>query len=418
MNSHVDSESGYCRALHVRNMGSIVFVDVSFHMDRIQAVFTFGETENFEKIQKIAVGDLMFIEGKIGLTKTSQRSVFVSRVSDIRKNVSGLGHQQIRSQHERFRNRHVDIGLHTESMVFWRTYSQILSTLRKTLGNNGFMEFETGVLQENRDAGLASAFVTKRKSGGEYFLSLTSELKLKRLLAGGFERVYELGQSFRNEGSNKEHLPEFSLLEAYAIGWSAEQLMGLIEQIVRGTARLSDLEKFQSDHWDTFGRVEFSEFWRTVTREEEISLRVLCAKFPETFKSTMPEFTWIYKFICKYVAPTFENPTFIIHIPIGFSPFAKMYSEDHRFMEGGVLVADKLHMATFSEDNNDYEEIRKSLEKQSAISGVPINEPFLDVLKFGIPPSAGLGLGINRLLMAFLGSLPRDARETSLYPVS
>jgi lysyl-tRNA synthetase class 2 len=418
MNSHVDSESGYCRALHIRDMGSIVFVDVTFHMDKIQAVFTYGETVNFEKIQKVAVGDLMFIEGKIGLTKTGQKSVFVSRVSDVKKNVSGLAHQQIQSQHERFSNRHADIGLHPESMVFWKTYSQILSTLRKTLGSNGFMEFETGVLQDNRDAGLASAFVTKRKGGGEYFLSLTSELKLKRLLAGGFERVYELGQSFRNEGSNKEHLPEFSLLEAYAIEWSAEQLMGLIEQIARETACLSGLEKFRSGYRNNFSRVEFYEFWRMVTGKEEVSLAVLCEKFPEVFKSKMPEFTWIYKFICKYVAPTFERPTFVTHIPIGFSPFAKVHNEDHRFMEGGVYVADRLHVATFSEDNNDYEEIKASLEKQNAISGVAINEPFLDVLKFGIPPSAGLGLGINRLLMTFLGSLPRDARETSLYPVT
>ncbi len=178
------------------------------------------------------------------------------------------------------------------------------------------------------------------------------------------------------------------------------------------------LPKLASVYNAPFARLEFPEFWKKTTGETEISLDVLCKKFSGIFKPNMPEFTWIYKFICKYVVPSFESPTFLTHIPIGFSPFAKMSPEDKRLMDGGIFVADKLHIATFSSDNNDYEEIRKSLEHQQAAFGIPVNYEFLEVLKFGIPPSAGFGLGINRVLMPLLGSLPRDVRETCLYPVS
>ena len=410
-------EFGYCRTLHIRNMGYLIFIDVLLHMNKIQLILNQSSTINFEKAKRISIGDLILIEGFLGLSQTGEKSIYVSRVLEIKKNISNISYQEVYSQSNRFKNRHIDIALNPKSRQFWNIYPKVIYALRTELANNGFMEFNTGVLQENRDAGLSSIFTTKRKNGREYFLSLTSELKLKRLLASGFELVYEIGQSFRNEGSNKEHSPEFSLLEAYAIGWSSNQLMDLIEQLVRKSVNSSGLEKLYSTYNVSYDRIEFTEIWQNVTKVDDICLKVLCEKFPNSFQENMPEFTWIYKFICKYITAMFVKPVFVKHIPIGFSPFAKKYSIDNRLMEGGIFITNNLHIATFSEDNNDYDEIKDSLEKQFLINKIPINTSFLDVLKFGIPPSAGLGLGLNRLLMLFLDELPKSVRETFLYPI-
>ena len=288
MKNHPTTERGYCRVLRMRDMGKIVFIDVILHKSKEQLVFKNDVSNGFEKVKMVSIGDLIYVEGTHGQTKTGERSVFVSCISEVKKNTSGLGYEQIRSQRDRFLNRHVDIGLHEESLSFWKTHSQILYSLRKILHNNGFMEFNSGILQKTKDAGLASSFITERKNRNKYFLSMTSELKLKRLIAGGFEHVYEIGESFRNEGVNKDHLPEFTLLEAYAAEWSSEQVMELIEQIMREASLSSNSEELSSIYADPFNKIEFAKFWKDTTNENEISLRVLCEKFPEVFNICRP----------------------------------------------------------------------------------------------------------------------------------
>jgi lysyl-tRNA synthetase class 2 len=408
--------SGFARVHAMRDMGKIVFADCVLNQEKIQLVIEARMLSGNQDAIKLSRGDLVEIEGTIGATKTNERSVFVSRIKNIIKNQSGLVALPLDNQPLRFSNRHADLALNLPSFSFWKRSSRMLTFMREHLAMNDFMEFNTGVLQEQWDGGLANAFTTNcRANNKPYFLSLTSELKLKRLIAGGFPKVYEIAQSFRNEGMSRDHMPEFSLLEVYGVGSDTDDITKLLEGLV-STVRCHLLS--DSPHIaDTFPRLEFSALWEQYVGEVALSLDALCRKFPEQFKPKMPEFTWIYKFLNKFVFPAIHEPSFIMHLPKGFSPFAKTWDNDTRFMQGGALAIDGLHIATFSADENDYGTIRDALANQQETCDVPVNQGFLEVLKFGLPPIVGVGLGINRLAMTLLGELPKKARETSLYPL-
>lgn len=396
-------------------MGKIVFADSILLEKKIQLVFKKDTFSDFEKVIALSYGDLIYISGTKGVTHSGEISLFVESMVEIAKNRSKVTRQQMIKQRARFQNRHIDLALNRESFDFWKRTSLVMSNLRNAMSVNGFSEFNTGILQTTRDAGLASAFTTKCYATGKtYALSMTCELKLKRLIAGGFSRVYEIAQSFRNEGLDKNHMPEFSLMEAYATSWTSTQVSDLLEKIVKSSLS-NNID--QNNKQTQFKRITFTDIWKEIVGGEHISIDILSEKFPTLFKPGMPEFTWVYKFICKFVAPGLQEGTFVTELPHGFSPFSNRLETNEQLMDGGILVVDGLHIATYSSDNNDYETVRETLIRQSGECGVRPNEEFLEVLKFGLPPTAGFGLGVNRLLMLVLDKLPRDARETCLYPL-
>jgi lysyl-tRNA synthetase class 2 len=317
----------------------------------------------------------------------------------------------------RGKNRALDLISNDNSYQFFSLLSEAIRTIRNLLSQAGFNEFPTGLLQSNFGGGLASAFVTKCNANGrQYALSLTSELKLKKLIAGGFNRVYEITQSFRNEGIDGEHFPEFTALEAYLVGDSLDQLYQFLEEIFRkllatdtsGTLRnVVDSDNVQLNH------LTFVEAMDIACSVRNPTLSSLVSSNSELFDEEMHGFTWVYKCITKIIAPHFIVPTLISEVPHEFNPFCKIVENS---TQQSVLVAGGLHIATLSVDEHDLEKVLPQLTNQAEETGISINQELLELYKIGLPPITGIGVGINRLAMLFLPLEKRRIRNSILFP--
>ncbi len=248
-------------------------------------------------------------------------------------------------------------------------------------------------------------------------------------MIAGFEKIFEISQSFRNEGIDAIHSPEFSLLEFYAVQQDYKKMMTLVEEMVRdvvqennGTKNVECCDKMGVktvvSYEDQFRRVSFSDAFEIYVGDySECALPKMIEKFPEMFYEGMTTFTWLMKVIEKFFVPNIVNPTFLVDLPSEMSPFAKLPFGDN-VTERAFFIAQRLFIADIYSDENDGDKIRKTLEQQSNEAGIPIKGDYLQqVLSFGLVKTAGVGLGMNRLFMLFLNKLPKNIKETILYPM-
>jgi lysyl-tRNA synthetase class 2 len=305
--------------------------------------------------------------------------------------------------------------------------SKALQVIRGVLYDRSFHEFITGVLQENFEAGQAQAFITKcRANDKNYHLSLTSELKLKRLLVAGFEKVFEISQSFRNEGIDSIHSPEFSMLEVYQSQSDVYQMLDLLEDIVCQVVEASEGDKFLSycqngktehvNYKKPFKRLTFKQAFSSVIGPYDwCNLERMVEIYPESFSLDMTRFTWLMKVIEKFIVPTIKEPTFLTELPIGMSPFVK--NKNQEVSERAFLISQQTFLADIYTDENDALVLSQLLKEQSEALGANLNSEYLEIIKMGLPQTAGIGLGLNRLFMLMLGNLPSNIKETILYPI-
>jgi len=288
------------------------------------------------------------------------------------------------------------------------------------------------VLQKFFEAGLAQPFITKCNANDtEYHLTLTSEVKLKKLLIAGYDRVFEILQSFRNEGISPMHSPEFSLLEIYGAGSDHAEMMTLLEEMIR-SAVITDFPDLLSPvDREEEGRIvmDFNAPYKRITfyeacaelldiPESECDLPHLIEKFPDSFTEGMHRFTWVFKLINKYLGKYLTNPTFITRIPSGISPFVRTNKEDDRVSDRAVLVMNGMDIADVYCDENDKSLVKQAMIRQSEFTGRTHNRDYLELLDYGLPRTASVGLGLNRLFLAFRKNLPGNIKETMLYPIT
>lgn len=422
--------SGYARLLSKRNMGNICFCHVRFQEDQIQIVLRNG-LDNYRELVGLPLGSLLHLVGNKIVTKTGMPSlevidaqamfVYGGNMPDKRHGLTSA---------LRYRKRVEDLTTNPEAFLFAKKMSHALSVIRMLLYEKGFHEFITGVLQETFEAGQANSFETHCLANDKtLFLSLTSELKLRRLIVSGFDKVFEIAQSFRNEGIDALHSPEFTMLEVYAVDADYRQMMNLLEELVSRVVRECEGDEaivFIDDNGDgkrvcynqAFVRLPFRQaFEGMVGNWEMCDLGVLSETYPELFNTSMTRFTWLMKVIEKLMVPRIINPTFLTELPIGMSPFVKN-NQDGMTSERAFLIAQGLFLADIYSDENDVSKLSDALERQSGEAGNEVNREYLEVMNMGVPPkTAGIGMGLNRLLMLLLGSLPRNIKETILYPI-
>lgn len=417
---------GYARVFKKRYFGAISFWKVRFQEEEVQLFIQKKVIENFSETKKIALGSLIFFEGEKMVTKTGEPSIAVSLIrvehdghSTLQDKLSGVNHIS------RSGNRVLDMTTNKQLFDYLLLLSELLGRIRKFLIKNEFKEFITGTLQEYFEGGRAEPFQTQCKTNGKtLYLSLTSELKLKRLMVAGFEKVYEISQSFRNEGIDRKHLPEFTLLELYAVNQNYKDMMNLLEkmmsEILFGAVDEFFIANKNSavDFRMPFVRKTFDEACLEFLgiREEYCTIEWLAEKFPTVFSIKMDEFTWMDKLVNKFFTPNFIKPTFLVDVPSGISPFAKKHSQNNRLSESAFFIAMGVNIATISTDENDVEKISALLFEQSKKTGKPVNRDYLNVLEFGLPPTAGIGFGLNRFFM-LLQEGEKSARETCPLPI-
>lgn len=419
--------SGYGRLLKKRCLGRVSFWHVRHDQKIVQLILTKSETPEYEAIKKTSTGSCIWFKGETALSESGEFSIKCSEVKiealcahHLPSQYSGV------SQGKRYENQLLGLLSEPQSFELFRRISKTNQEIRKFLWAEGFTEFNTGVLHKGRDAGSANPFITTCiANNSELTLCLTSELKLRRLQIAGFENVFEILQSFRNEGIDSMHSPEFSLLEICKMGVHCEDMMILLENLlqqiafsVHGSTRIETAEG-QIDMRTPFQRISFFEACQKYLgiNEEECTLEIFSERYPEYFSSDMKKFTWVFKVINKLIAPFCSEPTYITQIPSGISPLVKTHSADSRVSDRAALLIQGIDVADVYTDANDPDIVEASMVEQYENDSVPINHEYIETLRYGMPISGSIGMGLNRLYMLMRGTLPRNIKETILFPL-
>jgi len=422
------------RVVAVRVHGKIAFVDVRDESDRIQVVVREGAPA-FATLEWLDLGDHVGVEGTVTATRRGEISVEADTMELLTKSFRGLPDKWagLKDIDLRYRQRYLDLIAHPAVREVFRLRSETVRTLREFLHAEGFMEVETPVLWPVAGGAEARPFVTHHNALDlTLYLRIAMELHLKRLVVGGFERVFEIGRVFRNEGISTRHNPEFTLLELYWAYVGYEEIMNLVERmllhVVTTVAKSPVLEVGgrRIDFTPPFARVDFVERLREKTGIDWFGVATQAEALEAAQKLGIrvdPQASRIQildKIVAETVEPDLVQPTFLLHHPVDVSPLAKRRAQDPRTTERFELFCAGRELANaFSELNDPIDQRRRfeaqQVERSRGNLDMPAwDEDFLIALEHGMPPTGGLGIGVDRLVM-LLADAP-STRDVILFP--
>jgi lysyl-tRNA synthetase, class II len=406
------------RVLRKRKSSHVVFLTIRAHESTYQAALRRDTTELFSEVKSVPTGSLLRLYGHWGTTESGATTFIIHRAM-IEHRFEGVlpdKHHGLANE-QRHLNRSMDLVTNAAYFRYSLLGADITAVLREVLRGWKFREFNTGILQRRFEGGLANPFTTLCNANGqEYYLSLTSELKLKRLVAAGAERVCEITQSFRNEGLSKVHSPEFTLLEAYGADMTYLDIIEMVEEMLRKSYEVA----YPADKKPkvSFVQKTYREVCATYVESAEPDLEYLIKKFPNQFTEGMHQFTWVMKLLETIIGPNLVEPTFVTRLPSGLSPLVRCSDDDPSVTDRAFLFAKGYFICDIYTDENSVEVLEAELRKQATLTGRAMDSEYLQCIRLGIPPTAGVGLGINRLHMLFLpDELSQHIRETILYPL-
>jgi lysyl-tRNA synthetase class 2 len=401
------------RLMVKRLMGGSAFADLQDQAGRIQLFASreiLGERD-FDLFADLDAGDLIGVKGPIFRTRRGEVTLELHAFQLLTKSLRPLPEKWhgLKDVEIRYRQRYVDLIANTEVREVFRARTKIIASLRALLDGRGFLEVETPVLQEVPGGGHARPFVTHHEAlNRDLYLRIALELHLKRLLVGGFERVYEIGRVFRNEGLSPRHNPEFTMLECYEAYADYRDVMTLVEDMIVASTAAA-------------GRTS-----QITYQGEEVSLappfrraRMADLVLEHTGKQAAgKELNDLFE---EHVQAMLREPTFVTDYPIEVSPLARPRDDDPRFVERFELVILGREYANAFTELTDPIDQRQRFEAQAAqraagdVEAHPMDEDFLRAVEYGLPPCGGLGVGIDRLIM-LLTDQP-SIRDVILFPV-
>jgi lysyl-tRNA synthetase, class II len=413
-----------------REAGKAAFLDLVDRSGRLQLharVDELGEA-GFERLVSLDLGDIIGVEGVAIRTKRGQLSLRVTEFTLLAKSLRPPPdkHHGLTDIETRFRHREVDLIANEQTRDLFITRAKIISAVRGALDGAGFLEVETPILQPLYGGALARPFTTHHNAlDRTLYLRIATELYLKRCIVGGLERVYELGKDFRNEGLSPKHNPEFTMVEWYE-AYSDYEAQALRLEAVVGAAAQAVAEP----------AIDFAAPWRRTTLREEIRTQAGLDigdlrdrdSLVEAIKAAGLSIetdgrTWaglVDDLLSSYVEPTLQQPTFVFDYPVELSPFAKRHRSEPGYVERWEAFAGGLEIANAFSELNDPDEQRARFlaQREQAQAGdeeaQPFDESFLEALEQGMPPTGGVGLGVDRLVMLLCGV--RSIREVVLFP--
>jgi lysyl-tRNA synthetase class 2 len=424
------------RVMSLRGHGKTMFGHVEDAAGRLQFYVrkdVLGEDE-FGAFKLVEVGDLVGIRGTVFRTKTDELTVKVASFEVLAKALRPLPEKWhgLTDKEIRYRQRYLDLLMNREVRDVFVTRSRLMETMRQFLVARGFLEVETPILQPLYGGAAARPFTTHHNAlDMQLYLRIADELYLKRLLVGGYERVFEFCKDFRNEGIDRSHNPEFTMMECYAAYLDYTDYMVLVEDMLREiAAELSDggIVKY-GDH-----EIDFNQPWKRIRffdaiqdktgidfrGKTESEVHTLAKQLDVELEPGLPLSKALDEIFSEKVEPDLIQPTFVYDYPKELSPLAK----DHR-SEPGLVERFEPFMCGFEVGNafselNDPVEQRKRFEQQAAFrekgddEAHILDEDYIRAMEFGMPPAAGLGLGIDRLTMVFTDS--RSIRDVIFFP--
>ena len=402
------------RIIGLRNQGSIVFADLKDGSDeKIQSVIKKDNVKDFKLFKEnLDIGDFIEASGPVFKTKIGERSVEVKSLRVIVKSLRPLPSvwHGLKDVEERFRKRYLDLILNPEVKEKLITRSKIIELLREYLFNEGFLEVETPILQPIPGGALARPFVTHHNAlDVDFYLRIAPELYLKRLLVGGLEKIFEIGKNFRNEGMDREHNPEVTMIELY---WAYQDYWGLMKFTNKLLVSLARKLKIKNLIYQG-QKINFLGHWAIITYADALKQygnvdikKLKTEEIDEAFK--------------KFVRPKIINPTFVINHPKAISPLAKSLPDDPSLTERFQLLVAGFELVNGFSELNDPIDQRERMEKQGKmrkagnLEASRLDEDFLEALEYGMPPTAGLGIGIDRLAALLTDS--HAVKEIMFFP--
>jgi lysyl-tRNA synthetase class 2 len=425
------------RITAVRKMGKSSFVDIRDGSGKIQLLFRnseFNETQ-CELFGDLDIGDIIGAGGKLLRTRTGEPTIDVGEFTLLSKSLQPLPEKWhgLSDTETRYRQRYLDLIANSEVKEIFRVRSLAVAAIRRFLDRRGFIEVETPVLQFSAGGALAAPFVTHHNAlDQDFYLRIALELHLKRLIVGGFDKVYEIGRVFRNEGISTTHSPEYTLLESYEAYADYNDVMAMVEEMIYGVSQ-EVLGTFEINYGGEI--VNLKPPWRRLTLRDAVREfgGIDFVKYPtadglrEKMRSMSleadPNKNWaklvdeLYK---TTVRPKIIQPTFLLDYPVSMSPLAKSKPGEERVVERFQAVAGGLEIANAYSELNDPIEQRQRFEEQLRERRTgdeerwTIDEDYLTALEFGMPPTGGLGIGIDRLIMLLTDK--QSIREVILFP--
>ena len=420
------------RVTALRRHGKAAFFDLADGDGRLQAYLKqdlVGEAV-FRLLDTLDLGDFWGVEGELFRTRTGELTVRVERVTVLAKALApwpekwhGLADRELRA-----RQRYLDLATNPESRRVFLTRTAIVREIRAFLDSRGFVEVETPMMHPIPGGATARPFVTHHNAlDMTLYLRIAPELYLKRLVVGGFERVYEINRNFRNEGISTQHNPEFTMLEFYWAYASYEDLMALTETMLVEVA-----EKVLGKAELTWGerRISLSPPWRRLAMREAVlafsnlapedlgeraRLEATAQRLGVEGVARLSSGKLLAEIFEKVAEPHLLDPTFITDFPADISPLAKRKAEDPELCERFELYIGSMEVANAFSELNDPDDQRARFEEQVRQGGGVVDEDYLLALEHGMPPTAGEGIGIDRLVMLYTNT--RSIRDVILFPL-
>ena len=422
-----------------RVMGGSSFAHISDESGRIQIFLSKKDVDQdtYRRFVDLTdLGDIIGVRGHAFRTRTGERTVFVQDWQMLTKSLSPLpnkGEGMLSDVEVRLRQRYIDLAVNQEVRETFRVRARLVTAIRRFLDSAGFLEVETPVLQPLYGGAAARPFKTYHNQlHQELYLRIATELYLKRLIVGGYERVYEIGKVFRNEGVDRFHNPEFTMLECYQAFADYHDMMRLTEEMVAYAAR-----EVHGTTMLRFGdqQIELAPPWPRVTMQEailehtgidiarETTLEALGTAIATNNLHVDRKPTWaklVDELFSEYVQPHLQQPHFIVDYPQLLSPLAKRIPGNPMFVERfeAFVIGSELANA-FTELNDPLDQEQRFLEQGRAYAAgddeaMQMDTDFLQALMIGMPPTGGMGMGIDRLAMLFTGE--STIREVVLFP--
>lgn len=424
------------RLMSKRIMGKASFGHIMDSDGRMQGYFSRDDmgVDEYQAFKKLDVGDIVGIEGFVFKTKTGEISVHVKKVTLLTKSLLPLPEKfhGLKDPELRFRQRYVDLIANPEVKDVFIKRSKIISTIREVLDKKGFIEVETPVLNTLAGGANARPFITHHNTLDiDMYMRIATELHLKRCIVGGFEKVYEIGRQFRNEGMDTKHNPEFTTIELYQAYVDYNEMMNITEELYTTAAErvcgglditYQGAPLSLKTPWERLTMVQAVKKYTGLDFDNE-PLETLIAKGNEMGLEMSPDTSWghaLYNIFDAFVEEKLTGPVFITDYPVEVSPLAKKKPSDPRLTERFEFFI------CASEGGNAFSELNDPIDQRSRFEqqmlakakgddeAQPYDEDFCNALEYGMPPTGGLGIGIDRMVMFLTDSA--SIRDVLLFP--